>query len=150
MVPGDRGTQGPLLPLKARTEKDLTPSVVTFSWDTRQTELPPVTLPKHEKRTSSARERRRMASPVTPKGRGSPYIQKADWLGEGEPPHGESGDSQGSGCTSRRCYQLGSIHRPTACRTHAMTAVLNLLYRANCTGSVREYRLMASWMTSKG
>ena len=93
-----------------------------------------------------------MASPVTPKGRGALYTQKADRLGAGEPLHGESGDSQGSGCTSRRCYQLRSIHRPAACGTHAMTAVLNLnrLYPADCTGSVRECRRMASRTTPKG
>ena len=99
MVPGDRGTQSPLLPLKARTLEVLTPSVVTFSWDTRQTELPPVTrqstrngparrgraaawrvrqLPSvgvhliYKKLTGLVRESCRMASPATPKGRGAP------------------------------------------------------------------------------
>ena len=130
MVTGDRRTQSPLLPLKARTPEVLTPSVVTFSWDARRNELPPVTSLKHEKWTSSARESRRMASPATPNDRGAPYIQKADRLGEGEPPHGGSGDSQGSGCTSRRCYQLESIHQPITWGTHAMTAVLCRLHRS--------------------
>ena len=34
MVPGDKGTQSLLLPPKAHTPEVLTPSVVTFSWDT--------------------------------------------------------------------------------------------------------------------
>ena len=86
MVPGDRGTQSPLLPLKARTPEVLTPYVVTFSWDTRRTELPLVTSPKHEKRTSAARESRRMASPTTPKGRDAPPDNATSWDRSTDPP----------------------------------------------------------------
>ena len=56
--------------------------MVTFSWDTRRTELPPVT-------------------PL--------LCRKTNRLGEGEPPHGKSGDTQGSGCTSEKYHQLGPI-----------------------------------------
>ena len=97
MVTGDRGTQSSLLPLKARTPEVLTPSVVTFSWDTRRPELPPVTPPKHEKRTSSARESRRMASLATPKGRGAPPDDAAS--AGIDPPTRRVQDSRYDRCT---------------------------------------------------
>jgi hypothetical protein len=96
-----------------------------------------------------------MASRTTPKGRvhlegvtphgepddsqglcTSPIVVGTDRLGKGEPPHGESGNSQGSRYTSRFCCQLGSIHRPLACTTNALTTEVNRLEKQGSSSPV--------------
>ena len=80
-----QGARSSLLPVKARTPEVIVPSVVTFSWDTRRTELSPVTPLPCRKTDLLGEGCRRMASPATPKGRVAPPKDTTRWARSVDP-----------------------------------------------------------------